>query len=164
MHGDDPQRCYGEGGGREGSCLGTHVRIKDFKIKKKKAWDIARIRLYENKTNPSWTGWPDFCWCYLKFSPYHSIINLRHIDSIHVKMRYFYCWRILELELMFLFYIKWQKLWKILKERNTRLPDLALEKLICRSGSNSENWTWNNRLLPNRKRSTSRLYVVTLLI
>ena len=24
--------------------------------------------------------------------------------------------------------------------------------------------TWNNRLVPNRKRSTSRLYVVTLLI
>ena len=25
-------------------------------------------------------------------------------------------------------------------------------------------WTWNNRLVPNRKRSTSRLYIVTLLI
>ena len=24
-------------------------------------------------------------------------------------------------------------------------------------------WTWNNRLVPNRKRSTSRLYIVTLL-
>ena len=24
------------------------------------------------------------------------------------------------------------------------------------------NWTWNNRLVPNRKRSTSRLYIVTL--
>ena len=31
VHGDDPERCYGEGGGG-GSCLGTHVRIKDFKI------------------------------------------------------------------------------------------------------------------------------------
>ena len=27
-----------------------------------------------------------------------------------------------------------------------------------------ENWTWNNRLVPNWKRSTSRLYIVTLLI
>ena len=27
-----------------------------------------------------------------------------------------------------------------------------------------KNWTWNNRLVPNRKRSTSRLYFVTLLI
>ena len=26
------------------------------------------------------------------------------------------------------------------------------------------NWTWNNRLVPNRERSTSRLYIVTLLI
>ena len=47
---------------------------------------------------------------------------------------------------------------------NTRPPDLPLEKPICRSGSNSWNWTWNNRLVLNRKRSTSRLYIVTLLI
>ena len=53
------------------------------------------------------------------------------------------------------------KLWKILKEMG--IPD-HLEKSICRSGSNSQNWTWNNRLVPNRKRSTSRLYIVTLLI
>ena len=56
------------------------------------------------------------------------------------------------------------KLWKILKDGNTRPPDLPLEKPICRSGSNSQNWTWNNRLVANRKRSTSRLYIVTLLI
>ena len=37
------------------------------------------------------------------------------------------------------------------------LPFLKpLEKPLCRSGS--------NRLVPNRKRSTSRLYIVTLLI
>ena len=29
------------------------------------------------------------------------------------------------------------KLWKILKDGNTRPPDLSLEKPICRSGSNS---------------------------
>ena len=29
------------------------------------------------------------------------------------------------------------KLWKILKDRNTRPPDLLLEKPVCRSGSNS---------------------------
>ena len=56
------------------------------------------------------------------------------------------------------------KLWRILKEMGTEPPDLPLEKPICRSGSNSQNWTWNNRLVPNRKRSTSRLYIVTLLI
>ena len=28
---------------------------------------------------------------------------------------------------------------------------VTLEKPICRSGSNSQNWTWNNRLVPNRK-------------
>ena len=48
------------------------------------------------------------------------------------------------------------------RDGNTRPPDLPLEKPICRSGSNSENWTWNNRLVPNRKRSMSRLCIVTL--
>ena len=57
------------------------------------------------------------------------------------------------------------KLWKnSSKDGNTKPPDLPLEKPICRSGSNRQNWTWNNRLVPNRERSTSRLYVVTLLI
>ena len=56
------------------------------------------------------------------------------------------------------------KLWKILRDGNTRLPDLSLEKPVCRSGSNSQKWTWNNRLVPNRKRSSSRLYIVTLFI
>ena len=55
------------------------------------------------------------------------------------------------------------KLWKILKEMG--IPDhLLLDKSVCRSGSNSENWTWSNRLVSNQERSTSRLYVVTLLI
>ena len=57
------------------------------------------------------------------------------------------------------------KLWKILKEMG--IPDLltflltnlyAGQEAIVRTGP------WNNRLVPNRKRSTSRLYIVTLLI
>ena len=50
------------------------------------------------------------------------------------------------------------------RDGNTRPPDLPLEKPICRSGSNSENWTWNNRLVPSQERSMSTLYIVTLLI
>ena len=50
------------------------------------------------------------------------------------------------------------------RDGNTRAPDLPLEKPVYRSGSNSQNWTWNNRLVPNRKRSTSRPYIVTQLI
>ena len=46
-----------------------------------------------------------------------------------------------------------------------RIPDhLPFEKLVCRSRSNSQNWTWNKRLVPNRDRSMSRLYIITLLI
>ena len=54
--------------------------------------------------------------------------------------------------------VDYNKLWKILKEMG--IPD----HLTCRSGSNSQNWTWKNRLVPNSKRCTSRLYIVTLLI
>ena len=50
------------------------------------------------------------------------------------------------------------KLWKILKEMG--IPDLPPEKSVCRSRSNSYNWTWNNRLVPNQDRSTLRLYAV----
>ena len=50
------------------------------------------------------------------------------------------------------------------RDGHTRPSDLPLEKPICRSGSNSWNWTWKNRLVPNRKRNTSRLNIVTLLI
>ena len=50
------------------------------------------------------------------------------------------------------------------RDGNTRPPYLPLEKCVCRSRSNSQNQTWNNRLVPNWERSTSRLYIVTMLI
>ena len=50
------------------------------------------------------------------------------------------------------------------RDGHTRPPDLPLEKSVYKSRSNSQNWTWNNRLVPNRKRSMSRLYIVILLI
>ena len=50
------------------------------------------------------------------------------------------------------------------RDGNPRPPDMPPEKSVCRSGNNSQNWTWNNSLVPNRERSTSKLYIVTLLI
>ena len=47
---------------------------------------------------------------------------------------------------------------------SARPPYLSPEKPEWESGSNSWNWTWNNRLVPNRKRSTTSLLIVTLLI
>ena len=35
---------------------------------------------------------------------------------------------------------------------------------ICMQVRKQQKWTWNNRLVPNQERSTSRLYIVTLLI
>ena len=60
-------------------------------------------------------------------------------------------------------YVDHNTLWKILKEMGIS-DHLTLEKFVCRSGSNSYNWSWNNSLVPNQERSTSRLYIVTLLI
>ena len=53
---------------------------------------------------------------------------------------------------------------KILKEMG--IPDhlTCLLRNLYAGQEASYNWTWNNRLVPNRKRSTSRLYIVTLLI
>ena len=53
------------------------------------------------------------------------------------------------------------KLWKILKDMG--IPD-HLTYLSRNLYAGQEARTWNNRLVPNRKRSTSRLYIVTLLI
>ena len=53
---------------------------------------------------------------------------------------------------------------KTLKEMGIIDPLPASEKPVCRSRSNSYNWTWNNILVPNWERSTSRLNTVTLLI
>ena len=55
------------------------------------------------------------------------------------------------------------KLWKILQEMEYQTTWPASWE-ICMQIRKQQNWTWNNRLVPNRKRSTSRLYIVTLLI
>ena len=56
------------------------------------------------------------------------------------------------------------KLWKILKEMG--IPDhlTCLLRNLYAGQEATVNWTWNNRLVPNRKTSTSRRYIVTLLI
>ena len=50
------------------------------------------------------------------------------------------------------------------RDGNTRPTYLSPEKPVCRSRTNSYNWTWNNRLVQNWESSTTRLYVVILLI
>ena len=57
------------------------------------------------------------------------------------------------------------KLWKIFKEMG--IPDqltCLLRNLYAGQEATVRTGTWNNGLVPNRKRSTSRLYIVTLLI
>ena len=57
------------------------------------------------------------------------------------------------------------KLWKILQKM--RIPDhltCLLRNLFAGQEANSWYRTWNNGLVPNWERSTSRLYIVTLLI
>ena len=56
------------------------------------------------------------------------------------------------------------KLWEILKEMG--IPDhlTCLLRNLYAGQEATVRMTWNNRLVPNRKRSMSRLYIVTLLI
>ena len=49
------------------------------------------------------------------------------------------------------------------RDGNTRPPDLPPEKSVCRSGSKLE-LDMDKTLVPNWERSTSGLYIVTLLI
>ena len=54
------------------------------------------------------------------------------------------------------------KLWKILKEMGILTLPASYE--ICMLAKKQQLETWNNRLFPNWERSTSWVYIVTLLI
>ena len=56
------------------------------------------------------------------------------------------------------------KLWKILKEKEIPGYLTYLLRRNLYAGSNNQNLTWNNGLVQNWERSTSRPYIVTLLI
>ena len=56
------------------------------------------------------------------------------------------------------------KLWKILKEVEISDYLICLLRNRYAGQETSYNWTWNNRLVPNWERSTSKLYIVTLLV
>ena len=53
--------------------------------------------------------------------------------------------------------------WKFFKKREYQTIWPASSE-ICMWVKKQQNWTWNSRLVPNRKRSMSRLHIVTLLI
>ena len=61
-------------------------------------------------------------------------------------------------------YVNHKKLWNILKE--TGIPDhlTCLLRNLYAGQEATVRRTWNNKLVPNWERSTSRLYIVTLLI
>ena len=56
------------------------------------------------------------------------------------------------------------KLWKILKGMGIPAHLTCLLRNLYAGQEASQNRTWNNRLVQNLERSTSRLYIVTLLI
>ena len=94
-----------------------------------------------------------------------SVLNCQHLLD-HQKSK-----RVPEKHL-FLLYWLWQSLWlcgsqetgKFWKrwEYQTTLP--ASWEICIQVKKHSKNWTWNNRLVQNWEKSTSRLYIVILLI
>ena len=61
-------------------------------------------------------------------------------------------------------YVDHNKLWKILKEMG--IPDhlTCLLRNLYAGQEQQLELMWTNRLVPNQKRKTSRLYIITLLI
>ena len=62
-------------------------------------------------------------------------------------------------------YVDHNKLWKILREMG--IPDhltCLLRNLYAGQEATIRTGTWNNRVVSNKKRNTSRLYIVSLLI
>ena len=60
--------------------------------------------------------------------------------------------------------VDYNKLWKILKKMGIPDHQTCLLRNPYAGQEATVRTTWNNRLIPNRKRSTSRLYIVTVLI
>ena len=62
-------------------------------------------------------------------------------------------------------YVDHSKLWKILQEMGIQDHlTCLLRNLYAGQEATARTKTWNNRLVPKRERSTSRLHIVTLLI
>ena len=59
---------------------------------------------------------------------------------------------------------KHSKMWKILKEMGIPEHLTCLLRNLYPGQKATARTSWNNRLVPRRKRSTSRLYIFTLLI
>ena len=84
------------------------------------------------------------------------------------------CWKVKEFQKNIYFYfIDYAKafdcvdhniLWKILKEMEYQTTWPASWETCMQVRKQQLELIWNKRLVPNRKRSTSRLYIVTLLI
>ena len=61
-------------------------------------------------------------------------------------------------------YVNHNELWKILKEMGVPHHLTCLFRNLYAGQEATVILVWNNRLVPNRKRSISRLFIVTLLI
>ena len=120
------------------------LKILQARLQQQRNCELPDIQACFRKGREARDKIANICWIIEKAREFQKTIYFCFIDYVKT----FHC-------------VDHNKLWEILKEMG---PDLPLEKPVCRSGSNSQNWTWNDRLVPNRKRSTSRLYIVTLLI
>ena len=85
------------------------------------------------------------CWIIEKAREFHKNIYFSFIDYAKV----FDC-------------VDHNKLWKILQEMG--IPNHLTCLLRNLYASQEQNCIWNNKLVPNREKSTSRLFTVTLLI
>ena len=124
------------------------LKILHAKLQQYVTWEIPDVQAGFRKGRGTRDHIDNICWIIEKAKEFQRNIYFCLIDYAKA----FDC-------------VDHNKLWKILQEMaildHLNLPP---EKPVCRSRSNTWNQTWNNRMDPNWERSTSRLYIVTLLI
>ena len=110
-------------------------------------WELADVQAGFRKDRGTRYQIPNFRWIMKKAREFQKSIYFSFIDYSAA----FDC-------------MDHNKLWKILQDMG--IPDHwpASWETYMQVRKQQLEWTWNNRLVPNRRRSTSRLYIVTLLI
>ena len=130
-----------------------------------KLWDIVKAReawpAAVHGVEKSWTQLSDW-----KTTGWRNIMTEEKSWFMKRSIRSWCFWRIKWDLRMERDEALWEKTWTRSKMDVMGIPDhlTCLLKSVCRSRSNSYNCTRNNRLIPDWERSTSRLYIVTLLI
>ena len=123
------------------------LKILQVRLQQYLSWELPGVQVGFSKGRGTRDQIANICWIIEKARQFQKIIYLCFINDTKT----FDC-------------MDHSKLWKILQEMG--IPDhlSCLLDLCAGQEATVRTRTWNNGLVPNWERSTSRLYIVTLLI